>query len=266
MKLICLNAWGGKLADALLDYVKAEAPDVLCLQEITHTPASDKDRLTYRDGPHSLPQSANVFRDLCHALPDHAAFFHPAAQGELWDHTAAVPSQFGLATFVHRSLPVLGQVHGFVHKCYSADGYGDHPRPRNAHGVRVRDDVTGRSIGITHMHGLRDPKGKMDTPERTAQARRLLRLSDKLARPGDLRIICGDFNVEPDSETLQILADGGFRELVTTGGFAGTRSSHYQKPGRFADYMLVDQPELITDFRVIYDPEISDHCPLLLRT
>lgn len=265
MKVICLNGWGGKLHEALLTYVQAQQPDVLCLQEVVHSPATDLDWLTYRDGDHILPQRANFFRDVCTALPDHAATFCPAAQGVLWDGDQAVPSQWGLATLVHKSHPVIGQAQGFVHKSYGADGYGDHPRSRSAHGVRLFDHAQNRSVSITHMHGLRDLAGKMDTAERAAQAARLLALSDQVSEPGDLRIICGDFNVEGNSETLTYLGDAGFSELVTSGGFEGTRNSHYKKPGRFADYMLINQPQALRTFDVIYHPEVSDHCPLVLE-
>jgi endonuclease/exonuclease/phosphatase family metal-dependent hydrolase len=51
---------------------------------------------------------------------------------------------------------------------------------------------------------------------------------------------------------------------VTTRGFQGTRTSHYTKPGKFADYMLVNECVNVIDFDVVRDPEVSDHCPLLL--
>jgi endonuclease/exonuclease/phosphatase family metal-dependent hydrolase len=265
MKVMCLNGWGGKLHAPLADYLAAEAPDVLCLQEVVHSPETDKDWLTYRDGDHVLDQRANFFRDVMRALPDHTGTFCPAAQGVLWDGETPVASQWGLASFVHRGIPVIGQAQGFVHKDYGPDGYGDHPRSRSAHGLRLYDHDAGRAVSITHMHGLRDLAGKMDTPERAAQARRLLALSDQVSRPGDLRIICGDFNVEPGSETLALLADQGFTELVTDRGFAGTRSGHYTKPGRFADYMLIDREGAVKRFDVVYAPEVSDHCPLVLE-
>ena len=82
------------------------------------------------------------------------------------------------------SFPVIGQVQGFVHKDYSPVGYGDHPRSRCAHGVRVWDYEENRAVSITHMHGLRDLNGKMDTPERADQARKLLGLSRQFGRPG----------------------------------------------------------------------------------
>lgn len=265
MKIMCLNGWGGTLYEDLLPYLSHTVPDVLCLQEVVHSPATEKDWLTYRDGDHILPQRANFFRDVCRALPDHVAIFCPAAQGVLWDEEVQIPSQWGLATFVHKSLPVIGQVQGFVHKEYSPVGYGDHPRSRSAHAVRVFDYGSDRAVSITHMHGLRDLNGKMDTPERRVQAERLLALSDAVSCPGDLRVICGDFNVEPASETLEILTHAGLAEMVTSRGFESTRNSRYTKPGRFADYLLVSDAAAVRSFDVIQDPEVSDHCPLILE-
>ncbi|WP_227269354.1 endonuclease/exonuclease/phosphatase family protein [Roseobacter weihaiensis] len=265
MKIICLNGWGGRLHEEVISYISAEAPDVLCLQEVVHSPATDAAWLTYRDGDHVLTQRANFFRDICKTLPDHVAIFCPAAQGVLWQDGTAVASQWGLATFVHRSYPIIGQAQGFVHKTYSPDGYGDHPRSRSAHAVRLYDDIRKRPVSITHMHGLRDMRGKMDTPERAAQARKLLALSRQVSERQDIRVLCGDFNVEPDSETLAILKGTGLTELVTARGFASTRTAQYKKPGKFADYMLVSPENAVQRFEVVYAPEVSDHCPLLLQ-
>ncbi|MBO9410781.1 MULTISPECIES: endonuclease/exonuclease/phosphatase family protein [unclassified Ruegeria] len=265
MKLMCLNGWGGTLHEKLLPYLGETSPDILCLQEIVHSPASEKGWLTYRDGDHILPQRANLFRDVVDVLPEHTAIFCPAAQGVLWDDDEPIPSQWGLATFVHHSLPIIGQVQDFVHKDYSPIGYGDHPRSRSAHGVRVWDYETNWAIAVLHMHGLRDLNGKMDTIERTDQAQKLLDLYRQLAKAGDLAIICGDFNVEPSSETLSILTSAGMTELVTSRGYESTRNSLYKKPGRFADYMMINREDAVKSFDVIYDPEVSDHCPLILK-
>ena len=230
-----------------------------------HSPETDLDWLEYRDGAHILPQRANLFRDVRRALPAHAATFCPAAEGVLWDGNTAIPSLWGLATFVHETIPVIAQAQGFVHKHYSPTGYGEHPRSRSAHAIRVHDRAAGRPVSITHMHGLRDPShGKRDTPERLAQAERLLALSRAVTEPDDLAVICGDFNVEPESETLRLLAAAGFTELVTSRDFSGTRTSHYEKPGRFADYLLISDPLAVRTFTVVTEPEVSDHCPLLL--
>lgn len=53
-------------------------------------------------------------------------------------------------------------------------------------------------------------------------------------------------------------------ELVLHHGAPGTHTAHDAKPGRFADYMLVNRPETVRTFEVVHRPEVSDHCPLLL--
>ena len=264
MKIMCLNGWGGKLYDRLLPYLKAENPDILCLQEVVNTPATEKEWLTYKDGNHILPQRANFFRDVQTVLPDHLSFFCPAAQGVLWDGDVKIPSQWGLATFVRKSYPITGQVQGFVHKSYAPYDYGEHPRSRSAHAVKIFDYSKNKPVVLAHMHGLRDLKGKMDTPERAAQARKLVAIVNQLADHDDLVVVCGDFNVTPNSETLKILSETGLTDLVTTRTNKGTRTSHYKKESRYADYMLINQHTPFVDFKVVFEPEVSDHCPLIL--
>ena len=265
MRLICLNGWGGKLHDELVPYLSSSDPDIVCLQEVVHTPAATQDWLAYRDHGIDLPQRANFLRDVADVLPDHLAVFCPAAQGDLWHGEIRYPSQWGLATFVRKSIAIVAQVQGFVHGTFSADGYGDHPRSRTAHAVRIFDFTTGQPVVIAHMHGLRDPNGKHDSAARLAQAKRLVQLVRNIAEAGDRIIVCGDFKVLPDSETFAVLKELDLTELVTTRGFTDTRTSHYTKQNRYADYMLVNPAVKIDHFDVVRQPEVSDHCPLLIE-
>lgn len=265
MQIMCLNGWRGRLHDRLIPYLRTVSPDDLCLQEVCHTPAASGDWLTYRDGENALPQRANFFGEVAEALPDHVSMFCPAAQGVLWNDTEPVSSLWGLATFVRSSFAIIGQAQAFVHKSFSPDGYGGHPRPRNAHALRIYDFAKGRPVCIAHMHGLRDLNGKMDTPERLIQARRFAELITGIAEDGDSVVACGDFNVEPDSRTFDVLGKIGLTELVTTLQFPGTRTSYYRKAGRFADYVLVNASVEVIDFTVVEQPEVSDHRPLLLE-
>jgi exonuclease III len=265
LRLLCLNGWGGKLHDALIPYLEATDPDVLCLQEVVHTPAADKAWLTYRDAGVQLPQRANFFDEVCGALPNHAATFCPAAQGDLWDGDTRYDSQWGLATFVRKSHPVIAQAQGFVYGEFSANGYGDHPRSRCAHAVKIHDFGKGRPVVIAHMHGLRDLSGKHDTEARLVQMQKLANLVRSVAQEGDRIIVCGDFNVLPESKTFDALHDMGLVELVTSRGYTDTRTSHYMKPGRYADYMLVNAAVKVECFDVVEEPEVSDHRPLLLE-
>lgn len=264
MHILCLNGWGGKLHQELIDYLTSTRPDVLCLQEVVHTASASTDWLEYRDQGKSLQQRSRFFSEVCKALPEHNAIFCPAAQGELWEGDKAHVSQWGLASFIHESLPVIAQHHGFVHGVYAPHDFGDHPRSRNAHVFRVYDYVNDYPVCIAHLHGLRDLAGKQDTPARLAQANRLRELVQSVVQEGDRLVVCGDFNVLPESQTFMVLASIGLTELVTSRGHKTTRTSHYKKPERFADYMFVNKPLADARFEVITHPEVSDHCPLSL--
>ncbi|MGI3169553.1 endonuclease/exonuclease/phosphatase family protein [Pseudooceanicola sp. C21-150M6] len=265
MRIVSLNAWGGRLYEDMLAWLREVQPDVLCLQEVIHVEGSPSDWLKYRDDGADLLQRANLLNEVAQALPGHQVIFCPAARGDLWHGDRAVSSLWGLATYVRRDLTVVGQAQGFVHGNFSPDGFGPHPRSRTAHAVRFHDPEEGM-FTVAHMHGLRDPMGKMDTPARAEQARKLLSMVQGVTHAGDKVVVCGDFNVAPRATTFRLLAPVAPYELVTTRGFEGTRTSHYTKDEKFADYMLVNGPLRDAAFDVVRDPEISDHCPLMLNT
>ncbi len=264
MRILSLNVWGGKLHAPLIPYLVEADADVLCLQEVVRSPETTSHWLLYRDGDVELPQRANLFDEINSALPDHDGYFCPTSRGELHDGNRIVHAEFGLATFVRKSLPVIGQALDFVHGQFSPDGWGEHPRPRNAHCLRLFDYDDGFAITIAQMHGLRTTDGKGDTPERQAQAGALERLVRRVW-PGDERlIVCGDFNVLPDSATFGTLGKLGLFDLVTGRGHTDTRTSYYGKSGRFADYMLATPDVEVVGFDVVEQPEVSDHRALLL--
>jgi endonuclease/exonuclease/phosphatase family metal-dependent hydrolase len=265
LSILSLNAWGGRLHSPLMRYVAECDADVLCLQEVSRTIRSKSEWLVYREPGLDLQQRANLFDESCAVLPGHDASFFPAAQGHLFDGDLLVPSEFGLATFVRRSLPVIAEAMDFVHGTFCFGGWGDHPRARNAHGIRIFDYELGYPVTIVQLHGLRDLAGKGDTPARIAQAEKLVEFIERLGpKPGKL-VVCGDFNVLPDSGTFEKLGKLGLSDLVTSRGHTDTRTSFYRKEGRFADYMLVTPDVEIIRFEVVEQPEVSDHRVLLLQ-
>lgn len=266
MKILSLNVWGGLLADELLEFLASCDADVLCLQEVPRASESRSPWLTYRDGSIEIPQRADLFNELRTALPHHDGFFFPATRGELFDGDTPCWQEFGLATFVRSSLAVTGQALEFVHGAYAPHGFGPHPRPRNAHAVRLFDYDADHQVTIVQMHGLREESGKGDTPARDAQANALLALIERIRPSSEPLVVCGDFNVMPDSKLFYTLAALDLTDLVTSRGFTDTRTSLYAKPGRFADYMLTSPQVAVANFDVISNPEVSDHRPLLLTT
>lgn len=266
MRLISLNAWGGKIWPALGDWAVTAGADILFLQEVIRAPDPSPEWLIYRDPHRELWQRADLFADISQRLPEHQARFAAAARGELEDeHGARHMSEHGLGAWIAMPLAITEAFQGFVHGSYRFGGWGEEPVPRTFQLFRICDPATGGTATVGHVHGLRDPSGKGDTPARRAQAETLAAAVETFMRPGEPVIIGGDFNVLPDSETFGILAEIGLKDLVVTGGHTDTRTSLYPKPQRFADYLLVSDAVRVTRFDVPAVPEVSDHRMLILE-
>ncbi|MDQ6433037.1 endonuclease/exonuclease/phosphatase family protein [Mesorhizobium sp. LHD-90] len=264
MRILSLNAWGGQQHADLLPFLATADADVVCLQEVPRAPGRTPDWLIYRDRSVELQQRSNLFAEIAAVLPDHDSAFFPTSRGELIGSDGPVWVEFGIATYLRKSLPVIGQAAGFVHGSFSPHAFGDHPRPRNAHCLRVFDYAAGHAVTIAHLHGLRTMDGKGDNAERDAQAAALASLIRSVWPGGERLVVCGDLNVLPGGGIFRVLGQFGLTDLVTSRGFSGTRTSLYRKPERFADYMFVTPDIRVLSFDVIRQPEVSDHCPLLL--
>jgi endonuclease/exonuclease/phosphatase family metal-dependent hydrolase len=262
VRIASVNAWGGALADDLLKWLPSCGAHIACLQEVTRTPG-----LTgwtrFADGERNLPQRAALFDDLRAALPQHQAIFVTSDSGPVHDDAGRRYRQdFGLATLVGEDLPVVGVDSAFVHGQFTDHvewAAGD--RPRIALAVQTADRAANRSVWVVQVHGLRDPLGKADTPARRGQAERLAELVRRIRGPRDLVVVCGDFNLLPDSETFGVLAEIGLTDLVRT---ADTRTSHYRKTVRHASYMLISDINAVEQFDILAEPEVSDHRALIL--
>lgn len=135
--------------------------------------------------------------------------------------------------------------------------------PRSLHAMRLCT-AKGAPFVVAHLHGLRDPAGKGDTPARDAQARAILTAIAAVRQPGDPVILAGDLNLLPTSRTFAVLAEIGLSDLVTGRGFTDTRTSLYPKDQRFADYLLVTPGVQVAAFDVPAGPEVSDHRAFVL--
>ncbi|MEL6449952.1 MAG: endonuclease/exonuclease/phosphatase family protein [Pseudomonadota bacterium] len=265
MKIVSLNAWGGQVWDRLGPWVAGLAPDVLCLQEVTRAPVRSPDWLFYKDAYRTLEQRTDLFGDISRLLPDHQALFAPATRGTLEDALGApVTSEHGLGLWVRRDLAVTDYAQTFVHGSFRAGGWGPEPVPRTMQAVRIEDPETGQAVSIGHFHGLRDPKGKGDTPARVAQADRALACLQRVRVDGVPAVLAGDFNILPGSACLDIFAQAGLVDLIAHHGITDTRTGLYKKPQRFADYMLVSPALTHAPFDVPAWPQVSDHRPLIL--
>ena len=112
---------------------------------------------------------------------------------------------------------------------------------------------------ILNVHGLWSGKGKKDSPERLLQSQRIRHFMDSINTP---KILCGDFNLRPDTESMAII-EKGMNNLITSNDIRSTRTRFYTKQEQFADYILTSPEIIVNEFTVLKD-EVSDHAPLLI--
>lgn len=268
MRILSLNCWGGRPNYLLQREFLARAnADVYCLQEVYDAPPELPNSLECMEERHTLSVRPHLFEEIARVLPDHWGRFYPASHGYLHDGSTAVKERvgYGIATFVRKRIPLLSERMKFIFGEFRHAGWGKPPLPRNAHGLRLLCPRTGKTYVVVQTHGLWQPDGKEDTPERKTQAGYLRGLLMQMMETrDDYAIVCGDLNLLPESETFATLGDFVPRNLITEFNITDTRTSYYKKTPRYADYVLVSQQVEVERFEVPAQPEISDHRPMLL--
>ncbi len=266
MKLISLNIWGGSLFDPLMEFIKLHAADtdIFCFQEIYDTPTE-----------HSTVSFAriDIFKQISAALPDYEAHYHPAESGtHLFDpkffpnydpeklSPTLIDCSEGLASFVRKNIPVVGIENSYVYGEYNGvekkivETYS-----RNI--VTLTLDTPVGRVAVSNFHGLwMQGRGKGDTEQRIEQSHKIKEMLD--ANECDKKILCGDFNLMPDTQSIAILEEN-MKNLIREFDILTTRSSHYPKPEKFADYTFVSPAVKVNDFKVLPD-EVSDHLAMQL--
>lgn len=254
MRLITLNTWYGKLCDPLMQFVArhTEDTDVFCFQEVFDT-SSD---VTAHKG-----MRVNLRTELVQALPDFETYYAPVQDGYDDDSRVAFPLSVGLAMCVKKTFAVETAGEVFVYRQRNDMGEVPHfgMKPRNMQYVKFA--INGRPVTICNFHGYWYPGTKDDVPERIAQSKKILAF---LATVKGAKILCGDFNLLPDTKSLRMLEEqGGLQNLVREYQVLTTRSRLYRWPDKFADYILVSPEVKVQRFEVMQDV-VSDHLPLAL--
>ncbi len=242
MKLISLNAWGGILKPELEEFLKqhADDTDIFCFQEVFDNAINVREVLG--------PVDINLYTTLQQLLPNHVGFYAPSQVDDE-----------GLAIFVKPSVETTDEGSVFVHRWLNA--MEDDNGTTIGRNLQFLQFMNGdEEYTIINFHGLWNGGGKTDSEDRLEQSRKIRQFMDGLA--SQKVILVGDFNLEPTTESLAILTKD-MRDLIKENGITSTRSHHYTKPVKFADYAIVS-PELdVQKFEVLQDP-VSDHLPLLL--
>ena len=242
MKLICLNTEGGIVKDGLRDFItkQAAATDIFCFQEIFDNAVNAR---VLGD------IDINLYTTITKLLPGHKGYYAPSQDDDE-----------GLAMFVksHIKLNEIDDV--FVHRYRNAMENEDRKTlGRNMQYVQFTEND--QDYTVINFHGLWNGAGKTDTPDRLNQSRKIQEFIATKAK-GKV-ILVGDFNLEPNSESIAIL-EKGMRNLIKENEITSTRSHYHKWPNKFADYAIVSNDLQVIRFEVLQDM-VSDHLPLLLE-
>jgi endonuclease/exonuclease/phosphatase family metal-dependent hydrolase len=185
-------------------------------------------------------------------LQEYNHFYHPHLE-DYW----------GLAMFVRKDIDVIDFGEVFVHKKrgYNLELEKQGQTAKNIQYVHV--ELDNKPLTIINFHGLWNGLGKGDSGDRLSQSRNIISFFKTLKEEGGEIVFVGDFNLDPETESLKMFEKFGLRNLVKEYRVTSTKTSFYTKPGKFADYIFVSSGIKVNDFKVLLD-EVSDHSPLYL--
>jgi len=254
MKLITLNVWGGKLYEPLIKFLKEISTDVdiFCFQ----------DALFGSKPEFTLIQQGRI--NLVSEMEKVLSEFNPVVYRdpeESYFHGEMLPLDIGCGQvmFVRKSIKIIGKGGFRSHEDSPYHKGGDMVSGR-CQWIKILSKEN-MSITVLNMHGLwqRGSK-KADTLERLHQSEKI---NQFLSSVDGMKILCGDFNLAPEGEALRKFEDN-MVNLIKEYCVTSTRSSHYPKEEKFADYIFISPEIKVKTFKVLQD-EVSDHLPLLVE-
>ena len=231
------------MTEPLLGFITkySDEADIFCFQEVFDSCSASRE--TY------LSANFNIHSDIQKALPSFDGFFAPHQDNEE-----------GLSMFYKKDLRIIEKGDEFVYKWKNSMMNGDSlSLGRNIQYVDL--EYEDKLYTICNFHGLWNGMGKTDTPDRLDQSENI---NNFLNKKEGIKVLCGDFNLLPETESLKIIEATGLRNLIKEFGIQSTRTSFYKKPGKFADYVFVSPSVEVKEFKILPD-EVSDHAPLFLE-
>lgn len=241
MKLITLNAWGGRIKDkhkAFFD--KYSDTDIFCLQEV------------YNKGEQyvavqGLTIDSDFFDNIGGFLSNSKGHFCPT-----------VENRYGLATFLNKDIEIVEQGEILLARSQYERGDHDWDHYRRLQWFEVL--IGGNKLLIANVHLTHRPEGKLDSERRKRQSEMITSFLNIFDCP---KILCGDFNLLPDTESVQMIENAGMKNLIKEYNIDSTRTELYKKPLRLADYIFVSSGIIVNEFKVLPDV-VSDHSPLYI--
>ena len=239
MKLLQANIWGGRLEKQVLELLKAEQADIVCLQEAI-----------------SLPGDGGLFVTI-EQLQERCSYAYVYTSPVFSFGFMGKEAHFG--NTILSKLPLLETDTTFTRLQHKANFSFDDD-DYNVRNLQHASVVIGdRTLHILNHHGHHIPSHKDGDRETERQCSIIAEKISKLDGP---IILAGDFNLAPHSKSLekinQILTN-----LSIEAGLETTRTQLTHKK-EVCDYIFVNDDVQVQSFRAL-DDIASDHKALILE-
>ncbi|MFA6601667.1 MAG: endonuclease/exonuclease/phosphatase family protein [Candidatus Paceibacterota bacterium] len=240
MKLITLNTWGTRIVEPLTAFLKKHSEvDIFLLQEIYENDSPNKPL------EHPLTPVTKI-------LTNYKGYYRRAEKGG-----------FGLAIFIKKTIEVMEEGEVFVHGVKDATLGEQWWRDLGKNLQYLKFDCDGSQYTTFNFHGLWEPTGKNDSPNRLKQSEEIISFMKK--HSGKI-VLGGDFNLRPETASIKMLEhELGLKNLITEYGVTSTRTPLYTRSAEtYADYLFLSPQIKIKDFKVLPDV-VSDHAALYVE-
>ena len=258
MKLISFNI-GIKIDNSkeIGEFIESQKPDIVAFQEIIrHFDESVFDM--YKSKEH-------IEKIISKRLPN--SFFGPQWITDVLTKNGEIYRDYGgfieQGNEIISKFPIINATNEFYYKNYEYNSdrtnfyTEDHARSVQV----VELDVNGKRLQILNLHGTYS-RDRQDSERAIAQCKYVLNTAKRKDIP---TIIVGDFNLLPNTQSMQIL-NKEFRNLIDEYKITSTRPDFENKTriiGSAIDYILVSDKIKVNKFEV-FNTNISDHLPLIL--
>lgn len=241
MKIIQLNIWQGKFGKQIIDFLTAEKPDFVCMQEVNDL----KGRAGYK--------FFTTFDEIKTSGGFSDAFMSPTYSSRYMEREM----EYGNA--ILSRLPFASTKTVFTRGEYMSN-FDIEKDDGNIRNLQIAtSEVDGTRLNILNHHGHRIAGTKDGDDETMRQMRVIANTIGQLQGP---IILCGDFNLAPSSESLSIINDQ-LTNLSVSNNLRRTYNQ-FSDVHEVCDYIFVNDQVQVRDFKMS-DELLSDHKALILE-
>jgi len=230
MRIIFFNIWHGKLWDELKEYLFKETrkTDIFCFTEV----------------------DPGLQTKLIELLPNYQPFYEELIRTNYLNGDID-----GQSIFVKEGIKVKNLGKQYLYKITKDD----------CGALQTAEIVVKeKKILIGSIHGMAQPGDKLDNPQRIGQSKKAI---DYYKNKRGFKIIGGDFNLYPNTRSVKMFEEAGYRDLIKDFHIKNTRNrlswEQFMNVQYFADYVFVTPDINVRKFEVP-NVEVSDHLPLIL--